>query len=283
MSAQIINGKEIARGIREELKKRVQRLWDERKVKPCLAVVFVGDDPASQIYVRNKERACNETGILSKVFRMPESTSQEELMRLVQTLADDPSVHGILLQLPLPSPLDKDPALMAIPWQKDVDGLHVHNIGCLSTGKSGFVACTAKGVLRLIKTTGQPIEGLHAVVIGRSNLVGKPTSLLLLNENATVTMCHSKTRDMPDVTRQADILVAAVGREAFVRGDMIKPGAIVIDVGTTRGMDGKLHGDVEYEAASKVAGFITPVPGGVGPMTIAMLLENTVEAGEIYG
>jgi methylenetetrahydrofolate dehydrogenase (NADP+)/methenyltetrahydrofolate cyclohydrolase len=221
--------------------------------------------------------------MLSKVFRLPGSVSQEELMRLVQTLADDAAVHGILVQLPLPGHLDKDPVLMAIPWQKDVDGLHVYNAGCLSVGRDGFVACTAKGVLRLIKSTGQTIEGRHAVVIGRSNLVGKPTSLLLLNENATVTMCHSKTRDMPYITRQADILVAAVGKAGFVRGDMVKPGAIVIDVGTTRGTDGKLHGDVDFETAAGVAGYITPVPGGVGPMTIAMLLENTVEAGEIYG
>ncbi|MFZ5975849.1 MAG: bifunctional methylenetetrahydrofolate dehydrogenase/methenyltetrahydrofolate cyclohydrolase FolD [Bacillota bacterium] len=283
MSAQIINGKEIARGIREELRLRVKRLGEERGVTPCLAVVLVGDDPASQTYVRNKERACNNLGILSRVFRMSETTSQEELMRVVHTLADDQTVHGILVQLPLPAHLDKEPVLMAIPWQKDVDGLHVHNIGCLSTGRDGFVACTAKGVLRLIKSTGQTIEGRHAVVIGRSDLVGKPTAMLLLNENATVTMCHSKTRDMPDITRQADILVAAVGKGGFVRGDMIKPGAIVIDVGTSRGADGKLHGDVDFEAAAKVAGYITPVPGGVGPMTIAMLLENTVEAGEIYG
>lgn len=283
MSAHIINGKEIARGIRDELKTRVRNLKEKRGVTPCLAVVLVGDDPPSHTYVRNKERACNEIGILSRVSRLPASTKQEDLMHLVRTLAYDASVHGILVQLPLPAHLNEREVLLSIPWQKDVDGMHPQNIGRLSTGGGGFVACTAKGVLHLIRTTGQEIEGRRAVVVGRSLLVGKPTSLLLLNENATVTMCHSKTRDMPCITRQADILVSAAGKPGLVGGDMIKPGAIVIDVGTTRGADGKLHGDVDFETAADVAGYITPVPKGVGPMTIAMLMENTVEAGEIYG
>jgi len=283
MAAEIIDGKAIAREIREGLKDRIRLLREQKGVTPCLAVVLVGDDPASRTYVRNKERACNEVGICSRVSRLPDSTSQDELMLLVKRLAYDSDVHGILVQLPLPAHLDRDSVLMSIPWQKDVDGLHVHNIGCLSLGRNGFVACTAKGVLRLIESTGRPIEGRRAVVVGRSNLVGKPTSLLLLNHNATVTVCHSKTADMPSITRQADILVCAAGKPGFIRGDMIKPGAVVIDVGTTRGADGKLHGDVEFSSAARVAGHITPVPGGVGPMTVAMLLENTVEAGEIYG
>jgi len=283
MAAQIIDGKAIAQKVREGLKDRILRLRAQKGITPCLAVVMAGDDPASKTYVRSKERACKDVGICSRVYRMPGSITQDELMHLVKRLAHDPTVHGILIQLPLPGHLDPDPLLMTIPWEKDVDGLHVHNIGCLSTGRNGFVACTARGVLRLIDSTGVPIEGRNAVVVGRSNLVGKPTSYLLLNRNATVTVCHSRTLDMPSIIRRADILVSAAGKPGFIRGEMIKPGAVVIDVGTTRGADGKLHGDVVFDTAVDVAGFITPVPGGVGPMTVAMLMENTVEAGEIYG
>ena len=283
MAAQIIDGKTIAREIRERLKDRICWLREQKGITPCLAVILVGDDPSSQTYVRNKEHACKEVGISSRVYRLPGSVTQDELMQLVKRLAYDPSVHGTLVQLPLPDHLDEDRVLLAVPWQKDVDGLHVHNIGRLCSGRRGFVPCTAKGVLRLIDSTGVPVEGRRAVVVGRSNLVGKPTAMLLLQRNATVTVCHSRTLDMPSITCQADILVSAVGKPGFIRGDMIKPGAIVIDVGTTRGADGKLHGDVDFVSAVNFAGHITPVPGGVGPMTVAMLMENTVEAGENYG
>jgi methylenetetrahydrofolate dehydrogenase (NADP+)/methenyltetrahydrofolate cyclohydrolase len=283
MAANIIDGKEIARGIRAELRERVRCMREERNVTPCVAVVLVGDDPASQTYVRYKERDCADVGIRSRVFRLPAETRQSELMELIDVLASDANVHGIMVQLPLPGHLQKEPVLAAIPPHKDVDGLHIYNAGCLSVGVKGFIACTAKGVLRLIETTGRPIEGKNAVVIGRSNLVGKPTALLLLRENATVTMCHSRTADLAEVTRRADILVSAIGKPGLIRGDMIKPGAVVIDVGTSRGPDGRLCGDVDFMAAQEVAGFITPVPGGVGPMTRAMLMENAVEAGESNG
>ena len=283
MAATIIDGKKLAHEIRQGLALRVQQLEEKRGILPCLAVVLVGDDPASQVYVRNKERDCADVGIHSRVFRLPAQTTQGQLMELIETLASDPRVHGIMVQLPLPAHLDKKQVIEAIPWQKDVDGLGVHNAGCLCVGEKGFIACTAKGVLRLIQRTGVTIEGKQAVVVGRSSLVGKPTALLLLNENATVTQCHSKTRDLAKITRGADILVSAIGKPGLIQADMIKPGAVVIDVGTTRGPDGKLYGDVAFEKAIEVAGFITPVPGGVGPMTRAMLMENAVEAGELYG
>ena len=280
MTAQIIDGKKISAEIRENLKEKIAALKKSGKT-PGLAVVLVGEDPASQVYVRNKERSCGEVGIYSRVYRLPETTSQEELLQLVDELNHDTAIHGILVQLPLPGQIDEMAVLRAIDPKKDVDGFHVQSAGALMVGEQGFVACTPKGIITLIKSTGVPIAGKRAVVIGRSNIVGKPVALLLLNENATVTICHSKTADLPAVTREADILVVAIGRPGFVTGDMVKPGAVVIDVGTSR-VDGKLKGDVAFDEAAQVAGYITPVPGGVGPMTIAMLLENTVEACELY-
>ena len=280
MSAKIIDGKQLAQQIREGLTQKVEELKRQGKT-PGLAVVLVGEDPASQVYVRNKEKGCAEVGIMSKVFRLPEETTQEELLKLVDELNHDATIHGILVQLPLPKQIDELAILRAISPQKDVDGFHVQSAGALMTGQKGFVACTPKGIIALIKSTGVEITGKQAVVIGRSNIVGKPVALLLLNENATVTICHSRTKDLASITRSADILVVAIGKPEFVTGDMIKKGAVVIDVGTSR-VDGKLKGDVKFDEAIEVAGYITPVPGGVGPMTITMLLSNTVEACEAY-
>lgn len=281
MSAQNISGKELSEKTREELKNKVASL-KERKKTPGLAVVLVGEDPASQVYVNNKEKACQQIGIYSEVFRLCESTSQEELISLVEKLNDDPNIHGILVQLPLPEHIDEQAVIRAISPKKDVDGFHVQSAGALLTGLPGFVSCTPKACIKLIKKTGIDMAGKHAVVVGRSNIVGKPVSILLLNENCTVTMCHSKTKDLPAVCASADILVAAIGRPEFITGDFIKQGAVVIDVGINR-VEGKLKGDVKFEEAAEKAAFITPVPGGVGPMTITMLLENTVEACEMYG
>jgi methylenetetrahydrofolate dehydrogenase (NADP+)/methenyltetrahydrofolate cyclohydrolase len=276
----IIDGKSISAGIREELKKRVETL-KQKGVVPGLAVILVGDDPASAVYVRNKERACEETGIYSAVHRLGAQTSEEELISLIQSLNKDSSIHGILVQLPVPGHINERTVLRAVDPDKDVDGLHVVTAGRLFAGEKGFVPCTPKGIIRLLKTTGVDISGKRAVVVGRSNLVGKPVSMLLLSENATVTICHSRTADLAGVCSEADILVAAVGRPEMIKGEYIKQGAIVIDVGTTK-VDGKLKGDVEFEEAAKKAAFITPVPGGVGPMTVTMLLENTIEAAELH-
>ncbi len=280
--AVIIDGKAIARKVREEVAKGVAKLKAEKGITPGLHVILVGNDPASETYVRNKELACADVGIRGVAHRLPESTDQADLERLVAELNADNSVHGILVQLPLPKHLDALEVLANISPDKDVDGLHQISAGRLLSGYEGFVPCTPRGIMRLIESTGEKITGKEAVVIGRSNLVGKPVSLLLLNQNATVTMCHSKTRDLAEVTRRADILVAAIGRPEFVTGDMIKPGAIVIDVGTTR-VEGKLKGDVNFDEAKEKAGYITPVPGGVGPMTIAMLLSNTLLAARRHG
>ncbi len=281
MSAQIISGKEISGEIREELKEKVKALARKGKT-PGLAVVLVGQDSASQVYVNNKEKACLETGIYSEVFRLYESTSQQELLALVEKLNGDENIHGILVQLPLPGHIDEQEIIRAISPKKDVDGFHVQSAGALLTGLPGFVACTPKACIRLIKKTGIDMTGKHAVVIGRSNIVGKPVSILLLNENCTVTMCHSRTKDLSGVCATADILVAAIGKPEFITGDFVKEGAVVIDVGINR-VEGKLKGDVKFDEAEKKAAFITPVPGGVGPMTITMLLDNTVEACELYG
>jgi methylenetetrahydrofolate dehydrogenase (NADP+)/methenyltetrahydrofolate cyclohydrolase len=281
MSAQVISGKELSGEIREELRQKVEKLTRKGKT-PGLAVILVGEDPASQVYVKNKEKACQQIGIYSEVFRLCESTSQEELIGLVQKLNQDQNIHGILVQLPLPGHIDEQEIIRAISPKKDVDGFHVQSAGALLTGLPGFVACTPKACIQLIRRTGIDMTGKHAVVVGRSNIVGKPVSILLLNENCTVTMCHSKTKDLPGVCASADILVAAIGRAEFIKGDFVKEGAVVIDVGINR-VDGKLKGDVAFEEASKKAAYITPVPGGVGPMTITMLLENTVEACEMYG
>lgn len=277
MSAVLLDGKAIAASIREQIRARVEQAKQNGTV-PGLTVVLVGEDPASKVYVRNKERACKEVGFASQVLRLSQDTTQQQLLEVVRSLNSDASVHGILVQLPLPGHIDEGAVIAAIDPAKDVDGFHMINAGALMVGAKGFVSCTPRGVIELIRQTGQPIAGKHAVVVGRSNIVGKPAAMLLLKENATVTVCHSRTKDLAQITRQADILVAAVGRPKMITGQMIKPGAIVIDVGINRLADGSLAGDVDFESAVEVAGFITPVPGGVGPMTIAMLLQNTLEA-----
>lgn len=282
MSAQIISGKELSQEIREQLKERVKKIKAEKGITPGLAVILVGEDPASSIYVNNKEKACCEVGMYSEVLRLPEETTESELLALIDQYSANESIHGLLVQLPLPAHINEEEVLKRIPPEKDVDGFHVVNAGSLFTGLPGLVACTPKGIIKLIKKACPDISGKSAVVIGRSNIVGKPVSILLLNENATVTICHSRTKDLPGVCRNADILVAAIGRPEFVTADFIKPGAIVIDVGTSR-VDGKLKGDVKFDEAAEIAGYITPVPGGVGPMTITMLLENTADAAELYG
>ena len=278
MTAQIIDGKSIALAVRQGLEPRVEAL-KAKGVTPGLTVVVVGDDPASAIYVRNKERASNKLGMNGTVLRLPEETTQEELLTVVRKLNADDSIHGILVQLPLPKHIDEHAILREIDPDKDVDGFHAMNAGRLLNGEKGFVACTPKGVMRLLETTGVDLNGKNAVVVGRSNIVGKPMALLLLQKNCTVTIAHSRTRNLADVTRAADILVVAVGRAGMITGDMIKPGAVVMDVGINR-VDGKVVGDVDFESAKEVASYITPVPGGVGAMTIAMLMENTVEAAE---
>ena len=250
-----------------------------RGITPGLAVVLVGEDPASAIYVRNKERACKKLGMNGTVLRLPEETTQQELLSTVQRLNEDPAVHGILVQLPLPRHLDEREVIRAIDPDKDVDGFHPINAGRLLIGEPGFVPCTPKGVMRLLEIEDVPLSGKHAVVVGRSNIVGKPMALLLLQENATVTICHSRTADLAAHTRRADILVAAIGKPRFITADMVKDGAVVVDVGINR-VDGKLCGDVDFEPVSQKASYITPVPGGVGKMTIAMLMENAVEAAE---
>ena len=277
MTARIIDGKGIAAEIRGDLKKQVAELTAQGKT-PGLEVILVGDDPASTVYVRNKERACKEVGINSTVHRLPAETTREELLGLIEKLNDDATVHGILVQLPLPSHLDEDEVINAISPKKDVDGFHPINAGKLLIGDDdAFVACTPAGVLELVKRTGVSIKGQNVVIVGRSNIVGKPAAVLFLREHATVTVCHSRTKDVAEECRRADILIAAVGRPEMIKKDWVKPGAVVIDVGINR-VDGKLVGDVDFENVKEVAGAITPVPGGVGPMTIAMLLRATVES-----
>ncbi len=273
----IIDGKALAARIRGEVKEKVARLA-QRGVRPGLAVILAGDDPASKVYVRNKIRACEETGVHSLFMECPSSVKEEELLARIRALNADRSVHGILVQLPLPKHIDAERVLEAVSPEKDVDGFHLHNLGALVAGRPGVVPCTPAGVMRLIEHAGVQLAGKHAVVIGRSNIVGKPQALLLLAQHATVTVCHSRTADLGAVTRQADVLVAAVGRANLVTAAMVKPGACVIDVGVNRLPDGKLAGDVDFQSVQPVAGAITPVPGGVGPMTIAMLLENCVSA-----
>ena len=277
--AQVIDGKAVAAVVRQEVRARVSRLVD-RDLVPGLATVLVGDDAASQVYVRNKERACEEVGMRSFGHRLPADTSQAALLALVTALGRDPSVHGILVQLPLPKHLDAQQVIEAIPTAKDVDGLHPISQGRLLAGLPGFRPCTPLGVMRLLDESGVGLQGANAVVVGRSLLVGKPVSMLLLERHATVTLCHSRTKDLPAEVRRADVVIAAVGVPGLVRGDWIHPGAVVIDVGINRSPDGKLCGDVEYAAAAERASAITPVPGGVGPMTIAMLLSNAAQAAE---
>ena len=278
MSAVILSGKTMSESLRAEIAERVAKL-KEQGITPGLAVILVGDDPASEIYVRNKGNGCAETGMYSRTLKMPAETTQEELEAAIEALNEDPAIHGILVQLPLPKHLDENAALAKIRPEKDVDGFHMINAGHMLTGTEGVVACTPRGALYMIKQTGLDLNGKEAVVIGRSNIVGKPMAMLLLRENCTVTLCHSRTKNLAEHTRRADILVAAVGKAGFVTADMVKPGAVVIDVGINR-VDGKVKGDVDFDAVKEVAGWITPVPGGVGKMTITMLLANTVEAAE---
>lgn len=277
LTSKIIDGKAVAALVRKDVAAKAAEFEAWAGFPPGLSVVLVGDDPASQVYVRSKEKACQEVGFHSQVFRLPASTPQSELLALIDTLNKDPRVHGILVQFPLPEGFDQTAVINAIDPAKDVDGLHPLNAGRLASGLPGLVPCTPKGIMRLIQTTGVDLTGKMAVVIGRSNLVGKPIAAMLLAANATVTIAHSRTVDLPNVVRQADLVVAAVGRKELVRGDWLKPGAIVIDVGINR-VEGKLYGDVAFAEALEVVSAITPVPGGVGPMTIAMLLENTLEA-----
>ena len=274
----ILDGKIMAAELMEGLKARVDAL-KEKNVSVGLAVILVGEDPASQVYVRNKGKACEELGILSETIRLPENTTQEELENLIDKLNRDDRMDGILVQLPLPRHLDEAAVLRKIIPEKDVDGFHIENAGKLFTGQSGVTACTPKGIMHMLKKGNVPLSGKEAVVIGRSNIVGKPIAMLLLNENCTVTICHSRTQDLAAHTKNADILVAAVGKAKFVTADMVKPGAAVIDVGINR-VDGKVVGDVDYAEVEKIAGYITPVPGGVGKMTIGMLMENTIESAE---
>ena len=278
MAAQLLDGKAMSAEHREELALRVQRLKG-KGVTPGLAVILVGDDPASQIYVKNKELGCQQVGIHSVTIRLPETASQAELEAQIDKLNADASIHGILVQLPLPQGLDEAAALARILPEKDVDGFHLLNAGKLFTGQQGVVACTPKGAMEMLHRTGIDLSGKEAVVVGRSNIVGKPMAMLLLQENATVTICHSRTANLAEHTRRADVLVAAVGKPRFITADMVKPGAIVIDVGINR-VDGKVVGDVDFDAVREVAAWITPVPGGVGRMTITMLLANTIEAAE---
>ena len=278
MAAQLLDGKAMSEELRADIARKVAAL-KERGVTPGLAVILVGDDPASQIYVRNKGIGCEKTGMHSVTIRMPEDATQQALEGQIRALNADPAIHGILVQLPLPPHLDEAAALAAIVPEKDVDGFHVQNAGRLLCGLPGVVACTPKGAMEMIRRTGVSLSGKEAVVVGRSNIVGKPMAMLLLQANCTVTMCHSRTADLASHTRRADILVAAVGKPGFITADMVKPGAIVIDVGINR-VDGRVVGDVDFEHVKDVAGWITPVPGGVGRMTITMLLQNTLEAAE---
>jgi methylenetetrahydrofolate dehydrogenase (NADP+) / methenyltetrahydrofolate cyclohydrolase len=277
MAARILDGKSLAAATRAALKEKVAALV-QRGVKPGLTVIIAGEDPASRVYVRNKTVAAEEIGVRSQLIEYRADVTQAELLRRVGALNEDHAVHGILVQLPLPKHIDGARVLESIAPAKDVDGFHEANLGALMAGRPGVVPCTPLGCIRLIEHAGVQVAGQHAVVVGRSNIVGKPVAQLLLQKDATVTICHSKSRDLADICRSADILVAAVGRAKLVTGAMVKPGACVIDVGINRLPDGKLAGDVDYETVKEVAGWITPVPGGVGPMTIAMLLENCIRA-----
>jgi len=278
-TARIIDGAALSQRIRGEVAERAAALAS-RGVKPGLAVILVGDDPASQVYVRNKVAACEKAGLHSVMERYPATLSEDELLARVRALNADPSIHGILVQLPLPAHMNAHKVIETIAPEKDVDGFHVSNAGLLMTGKPLFRPCTPYGVMKMLEAEGVPLRGAEAVIVGASNIVGKPMAMMLLAAGATVTLCNSKTRDLAAHTRRADVLVVATGRPGIVNGAMIKPGAVVIDVGINRGADGKLCGDVDFASAREVAGAITPVPGGVGPMTIAMLLVNTIEAAE---
>lgn len=273
---QIIDGKKISQEIKDELREKMAELKQKGESR-CLAVIQVGDDPASSVYVNNKKKACEYIGIDSESYHLPEETTEKELLELIDGLNRKPEVNGILVQLPLPKKIDEDKILLAISPEKDVDGFHPVNVGNLSIGRPGFVSCTPAGVIQLLKRAGIEIEGKECVVLGRSNIVGKPMAMLLLRENGTVTVCHSRTKDLKEITKRADILVAAIGKPKFIAADYVKEGAVVIDVGIHRNENGKLCGDVDFESVAPHCAAITPVPGGVGPMTIAMLMNNCVE------
>ena len=278
--AQRIDGKAISAQIRAEIKEKTAAFREQYGFAPGLAVVIVGENPASMVYVRNKKKGCEEVGFHSEVYELPEETTQQELNALVDRLNGDESIHGILVQLPLPKHLDETEVLLRIDPAKDVDAFHPYNVGKIMIGDYDFLPCTPAGVMALLERTGIDPAGKKCVVIGRSNIVGKPMAMLLLHANGTVTVCHSRTKDLAAVAREADILVVAIGRADFVGADMVKPGAVVIDVGMNRRADGKLTGDVDFEAVEPIASHITPVPGGVGPMTITMLLKNTLTAAQ---
>ncbi len=269
-----IDGKQISAQIKDELKERVEK----ERLEVTLAVIQVGNDPASTVYVGNKKKACEYIGIRSLAYELPEETPEEELLQLIKELNDRDDVNGILVQLPLPAHMDEDKVIQTISPKKDVDGFHPQSVGALSIGQPGFVSCTPAGVIQLLKRTGVEINGKECVIVGRSNIVGKPMALLMLRENATVTVCHSHTKDLKEVTKRADILIVAIGKPKFITKEYVKDGAVVIDVGIHRGADGKLCGDVDYDDVAPITYAITPVPGGVGPMTIAMLMNNCVEA-----
>ncbi len=275
--AKIIDGKAVSAAIKEKVAQQTKELVNQG-VKPKLAVIIVGDDSASRVYVNNKKKACEVVGFDSVEYALPENTTQQELLDLVEKLNKDKSVNGILCQLPLPKQIDEEAVITAISPLKDVDAFHAENVGHIMIGNYTFLPCTPAGVMELLKSENIDIEGKNCVIIGRSNIVGKPMSMLLLQKNGTVTICHSKTQNLKEITKNADILVAAIGVAKFVTADMIKPGAVVIDVGMNRDINGKLCGDVDFESAKEVASYITPVPGGVGPMTIAMLMQNTLVA-----
>ncbi len=279
--ANLINGKEIAANVREKVRLEALELKNRTGIIPGLAVILVGDDPASKIYVNNKKKACAEAGFNSFEHLLPASASQDELIALIDSLNADPSVHGILCQLPLPGHIDERAVINAISPEKDVDAFHPVNVGKIMIGSYDFLPCTPAGIMELIHSTGISVSGKKCTVVGRSNIVGKPMAMLLLHENGTVTVCHSKTADLAAECRSADILVAAVGKAKLITADMVKEGAIVIDVGTNRNSDGKLCGDVDFAEVEKKASYITPVPGGVGPMTIATLMRNTLTAAEL--
>ena len=276
--AQIINGKEISAAIRAEIKEATEAMVASTGVRPGLAVIIVGEDPASQVYVRNKKRACDEVGFYSESYELPENTTQDELNALVDKLNADNKIHGILCQLPLPKHLDENAVILRIDPKQDVDAFHPYNVGKIMIGDYSFLPCTPAGVMALLERSGIEIAGKECVVVGRSNIVGKPQAMLLLHANGTVTVCHSRTKNLAEVCKRADILVAAIGKADFFTADMVKEGAVVIDVGMNRRADGKLTGDVDFESVAPKASFITPVPGGVGPMTITMLMKNTLTA-----
>lgn len=280
MKAQRIDGKAISDQIKEEAALEAQEL-QRQGITPCLAVVLVGNDPASMVYVNNKKKACEKVGILSRSYELPEDTEEKDLLALVEQLNMDNSVHGVLVQLPLPPQIDEEKVILAVDPKKDVDCFHPLNVGLLHTGQKGFLPCTPAGVLELIERSGHPIEGKRCVVIGRSHNVGKPTAMLLLQKNGTVTICHSKTKDLKGICKEADILVSAVGKLHTVTKDMVKEGAVVIDVGMNRNENGKLCGDVDFDDVCEVAGAVSPVPGGVGLMTVAMLMKNCITAAKL--